>query len=204
MNMKLVTLALAALTIVLFADVQQLSWTVAKASGFVATLLLVGSMSVGIISSTKLAKSKFHAGDMFEVHRIAGYLMLVAIGVHMVGLLADDYINFSLSSVLVPGVSEYRPVAVGVGIIAAYMSLVVAFSFDIKRWLGTKFWRVTHMLSYPLLAMALVHGVLAGTDTGSVGTQVFYYGSGFLVLMLTIYRIMTPRPGPARRPKPTT
>jgi methionine sulfoxide reductase heme-binding subunit len=201
MNMKLVTLGLAALTIVLFFDSDQLSWTVAKASGFVATLLLVGSMCVGIISSTKMAKSKFHAGDMFEVHRISGYLMLLAIAVHTIGLLADDYIGFSLSSVLIPGVSHYRPVAVGAGIIAAYLSLVVAFSFDLKQWLGPKFWRVTHMLSYPLLALALVHGVLAGTDTGSLGTQVFYYGCGFLVTTLTIFRILTPRPGPARRSK---
>ncbi len=199
MSLKSIIYLLAILTIALFANGEQLAWTVVRSSGFVATLLLVVSMVVGITSSTKAAKQRVHAADLFAVHRTAGYLTLLAIAVHGLGLLADDYIDFDISSLLIPGISSYRPFAVGLGIIAAYLTVLVAFSFDLKRWLGPRTWRTVHMLNYPLLILALVHGVQAGTDTGSNGAQMFYYGSGFLVLALTIFKILSPRKQPARK-----
>jgi len=201
MNIKSITYLLAILVIVLFASTDQLAWSLVRASGFVATGLLVTSMVVGIMSSTKAAKQQLHAADLFQIHRTTGYLTLLAIAVHTLGLLADSYINFSLSDVLIPGISSYRPVAVAVGIVAAYLAIIVTFSFDLKRWLGTRAWRMLHMLNYPLLAMAIYHGVVAGTDTGSIGAQLFYYGSGFLVLAATIFRVLSPKKQPAFRRK---
>lgn len=201
MNLKNTILGLTALTIVLFITEGQTSWIVARASGFVSLLALVLSMAVGILGSTKSVKSWFPAADVFEVHRVAGYLTLVALAVHMIGLLADSYIEFNLASLLIPGASQYRPVPVALGVLAAYLSVAIVISFDAKKWIGKSAWRWIHMLNFPLLAFALAHGILAGTDTPTAAAQLFYYSCGFLVFAMTIYRLLSPRRKPAARSK---
>ncbi|NQW20303.1 MAG: ferric reductase-like transmembrane domain-containing protein [Chloroflexi bacterium] len=203
MNIKLIASGLAVLSVVLFFDNGQLAWIVVRASGYVAILLMVVSMAVGIVSSTKSAKRQVHSADIFEAHRISGYLTLVALVIHGMGLLADNYINIGFKEILVPGASPYRPIPVGIGVIAAYMAVAVTFSFDLKNRLGLTLWRWVHMLSFPLLVFSLVHGILAGTDTPTLASQMFYYACGITVLSMTFYRILSPRRRPAtRKPLP--
>jgi DMSO/TMAO reductase YedYZ heme-binding membrane subunit len=60
--------------------------------------------------------------------------------------------------------SPYRPVAVGLGIAAAYCAVVVHASFGLRRMIGTKVWRRLHYLSFVALVAAAAHMFLAGTD----------------------------------------
>lgn len=193
LSLKTTVVGLAVLTVALFAIDGQTAWFVARASGFVSLLFLVLSMAVGILGSTKSFKGLIAAGDVYEVHRIAGYLTVVALAVHMIGLLADNYIQFSISTLLVPGASSYRPVPVALGVIAAYLSVAVVFSFEAKKWIGKTAWRWIHFLNFPLLVFAIVHGILAGTDTPTAAGQIFYYVCGFLVFGMTTYRLLSPK-----------
>ncbi len=48
-----------------------------------------------------------------DVHRFVGLLAGSFIAIHVVALLFDSYLPFSLRSILVPGAAPYRPLAVG-------------------------------------------------------------------------------------------
>ncbi len=108
-------------------------------------------------------------------------------------MLPDPYAQFTLADMTVPFASAYRPLAVGLGIIVFYGSLIVTLSSYAKRWIGQKGWRALHYASFALFAGALVHGIAAGADTGEAWAQIVYLSSGAAVLFLTFFRILAAR-----------
>ena len=58
---------------------------------------------------------------LLDMHRWLGGTALAFTGVHVVALLADQYMHFGLSSILIPLASKWHPVAVAWGIVAAYL-----------------------------------------------------------------------------------
>ena len=61
-----------------------------------------------------------------DVHRFAGLLTGTFLVVHIVTIAIDSYLPFSLTSLVVPFTSIYRPVFVGLGIIGAELLLALA------------------------------------------------------------------------------
>ena len=115
--------------------------------------------------------------------------MLALVGAHAMALLGDRFLRFDLASVLVPFAGDYRPFAVGLGILAGYTALLVHASFSLRSRLGAKTWRRLHYASFGLYVLATVHGLLAGTDAGLPWMGGVYLGSVGLVIALTAYRV---------------
>ncbi len=86
--------------------------------------------------------------------------------------------------------TSYRPLWVGLGQVALHLSVLVSFTFYIRRQIGTKLWRLVHFLSFATFAMSLLHGVLSGTDTANPWLLSMYRLSGLSLLALTSYRVM--------------
>lgn len=106
---------------------------------------------------------------------------------HAVILLGDRYTNATVAQILVPfAYQSYRPGWVGVGQISLYLMLLITASFWLKRWIGRRAWRLIHFLSFVLFALALVHGIWSGTDTGTSWAQAIYWSSGGAILFLVI------------------
>jgi hypothetical protein len=135
-----------------------------------------------------------------EVHRTLSLIGLVAIASHGWVLLFDREFGFGFAEVLVPLSSPYRPIAVGAGVTAAYLAIVISGSFYVRRWLGQRAWRLMHYGTFATFFLAMVHGLWAGTDSGSVGGVLLYGGTGALVLFLTYTRVLGGRYVPKRQP----
>jgi DMSO/TMAO reductase YedYZ heme-binding membrane subunit len=67
---------------------------------------------------------------------------------------------------------------------------LVSLSFYARRRLGAHAWRWIHALSFVAFLMALLHGVLSGTDSAARLVQVVYWGTGGSVLFLSLYRFL--------------
>jgi DMSO/TMAO reductase YedYZ heme-binding membrane subunit len=121
-------------------------------------------------------------------------MTLTLTAVHAGALLGDRFVGFDILDVLVPFVSEYRPLSVGLGLLVAYLAVVIHRSFAWRKRLGAKLWRSLHYGSFAAYAAALLHGVFAGTDAR--GLSGVYLASGALVGALLLYRvaIATQRP----------
>jgi len=130
---------------------------------------------------------------VFEMHQFLSIFVLVAMLFHALILLPDPFAQFELHELLVPFASPYRPVAVAVGVIALYGSAVVTASFYLKRFIGQKGWRVLHYATFGLFLGAMVHGLLAGTDSREQWAQMTYLSSGLAVLFFTFFRILASR-----------
>ena len=90
-------------------------WYVARAGGLVAWGLVVASCTWGLLHALRSFGRRPSPSWMLSTHRYLSTLAIVFVGVHVVAILADSYVQFSLADVLVPMVSSWHPVAVGVG-----------------------------------------------------------------------------------------
>jgi predicted ferric reductase len=102
-----------------------------------------------------------------RVHRFVGMLAGAFVGIHLAGLLADTYVPFSLSQVLVPFTSSYRPLATGLGVVSLELLAALAVVNRYRKRLPYRFWRRAHYLNFAVWALALAHGIASGTDSGT-------------------------------------
>ena len=96
----------------------QLTWYAARAAGIVAWALAAGSVVWGLALSTRATGRKPRPAWLFDLHRFLGGLALVFTAIHVVAIVADTYVHFSLINVLVPFTGTWHPAAVAWGIVA--------------------------------------------------------------------------------------
>src|SRR5919201_105389 len=132
-------------------------WYLSRASAFTAFVLLWVSMASGLIISNKMARIWPGAFTTFDLHQFTSLLGLGFAVFHVLVLLGEHYVGLSLFQLLVPFASTpYRPLWVALGQIAIYMLVPVTFTFYVRRQIGHRLWRLTHFLSYPVFALALL------------------------------------------------
>jgi len=167
-------------------------WHLSRASGFVAFVLLGISMTLGLLLSSHEARRWPGASSAFVLHQHASLLGLGFSVFHALVLLGDRFADLSLSEIVVPFASRFRPVAVGLGQIGLVTMTVVAVSFHLRRRIGTRAFRIVHLASFGVFALALLHGLLAGTDRDPFAL-VMYAVPSAAVLFFTVSRVLLAR-----------
>ena len=180
-----------------------MEWLIIRGSGVVAFALLSAATIWGLLVSTKLLGRLVRAKPLTWFHESLGIGALLATLVHVAVLSVHDFLEFSWSEIVVPGLSDWRPLAVTAGIGAFYGLVLVSTSFYFKGWIGQKAWRAIHFASFGVFVTSLLHGVWAGTDSGSPLMIGLYLGSAIVVFSLVALRIVaetSTRGGPAKEP----
>jgi sulfoxide reductase heme-binding subunit YedZ len=171
------------------------TWYVARAGGLLAFALLTASVVAGLLLSVKARLQRWPRFALEDVHRFLGLLSGSFIVLHVAALLVDGYLPFSLTSLFVPGTAPYRPLAVAIGVISAELLVALALTNRFRQTLSYGFWRRAHYLNFAVWLLALVHGITAGTDTGSTWAVALYLTAAGAVGGLTAARIV---PAPRR------
>jgi sulfoxide reductase heme-binding subunit YedZ len=158
-------------------------WYLARAAGLVALLTASVTVALGALGSSSRGERRILA---HLVHRSAAVLTLALVALHAVLLVADHYVDVSTTGALVPFTAGYRAVALGLGTLAVYGFAVVALSGALRvRLAGSvaavRAWRGIHLSAYAAWGLAMLHGLLAGTDTGLTWALALYLGCGALV-----------------------
>jgi hypothetical protein len=177
-------------------------WYVARAGGLIAYLLLWLATLWGVMMSSKMAKGMIDATLLYNMHEFLPTLAMVFATLHAAVLMGDAYIGFSLVNLLVPFTTSYRPLWTGLGSVALYLSIALIASFYLKSLVSRKVWRAFHFVTYLAFGLALVHGVMVGTDTGNPVVRWMYILTGAALLFVTLYRILTVRGEAAAKPAP--
>ena len=139
-------------------------WYIARSGGIIAWVLLAISMFWGLALSSRFLGKRPKPNWMLDLHRFVGGLATVFTLVHVVALMLDTYVGFSLANVLVPFTGSYHPLAVGWGVIAMYFLIAVEITSLLRKKLSKRAWRATHYLSFPLFALATFHLLWVGSD----------------------------------------
>jgi predicted ferric reductase len=180
----------------------QVFWFAARASGIVAWALAAGSVVWGLAFSTRLLGGRPRPAWLFDLHRFLGGLALCFVTVHVLAVLADSYVHFSLLNVLVPLTGGWHPLAVAWGILGLYLLLAVELTSLARARLPRTLWRRTHYASFVVFAATTVHGLSAGTDRRSPALLVAYLAATAVVGGLTASRLAARPRRPARATAP--
>ena len=172
-------------------------WYVARAGGILAYVLLSGSVILGLLLSGRAKLPDWPRFALEDIHRFVGLLAGTFIVIHVGALLVDSYVPFSLTDILVPGTAPYRPISVAVGVVAAELLAALAVTNRYRKALSHGFWRRAHYLNFAVWLLALVHGIAAGTDLGTVWALALYIGLASVVAGLTASRFAGPSPASA-------
>jgi DMSO/TMAO reductase YedYZ heme-binding membrane subunit len=143
-------------------------WYVARASGLVAWGLVVASCAWGLLHAMRALGRRPSPAWMLSTHRYLSALAIAFVAVHVVAIVADDFVHFGLVDVVVPMASSWHPLAVAWGIVSMYVLLVVEGTSLARAHLSPRTWRGVHMLSYVLLGAVTIHLLTAGTDAGEL------------------------------------
>lgn len=163
-------------------------WYTARAGGLVAWGLLAASVLLGLLLSTKLLGGRPRPAWLLDLHRYLGGAAVVFTAIHVATVVADSYVHFGLAEVLVPFTGTWHPVAVGWGIVGAYLLAAVELTSLLRTRLPLRLWRATHYLSFPLFALATVHALSAGTDRHALLFRVLVPMGTAVVAGLTVLR----------------
>ena len=145
---------------------EQLWWYVTRAAGMTAYILVWLSTMWGFIIGSKIFDSILDTSISLVFHEILSLLGLGFSLMHAAVLLVDRFIPFSLTQIMVPFLSPYRPFWVGTGTICFYLALLVSLSFYVRRWISQPLFRLIHVLSIFSYLGILFHALFAGTDSG--------------------------------------
>jgi DMSO/TMAO reductase YedYZ heme-binding membrane subunit len=166
-------------------QVQLRGWLTARATGVVALVLLTFEVALGLVLSHPTNKSTWKLSKrLFPWHEHLWVFTLAFVAVHGVTIAIDRFANVGWLGALVPGMAQYRSLPVAIGTIACYALIVTGLTARVTRLLPSGWWLKVHRLSLGVLALAWVHGLLAGTDTPALGA---IYGSTFTAVLLAAF-----------------
>ena len=177
-------------------------WILLRALGIGAYVMLFLSVVWGLASTTSIFGKRISKASATTIHQFMATCGLFLLAGHVGVLLADSFMPFSIADVTIPMSSTYRPVAITFGVVAMYATVFVIVTSWMRKKIGTKWWRRTHLLAVPTFVLSLVHGVFAGTDSVRPAMWWTYLATGLIVLFLLLVRAFTAGYRPERATPP--
>jgi len=171
-------------------------WYAARAAGVVAYVLLTAVVLVGLTLAGKLTMKTWPKFAVTDLHRFGSLLVGVFIGIHVLTIALDTYTPFSVTQLVVPFASSYRPVWVALGIVSTELLIAVAVTNALRGRIPYRWWRRAHFATFLVWAGATVHGIGAGTDSGALWLSTIYVVAVASVLAALAWRILAKRVGP--------
>jgi methionine sulfoxide reductase heme-binding subunit len=140
-------------------------WYLVRGTGVVSLLLLTLSVMLGILGSVRFAAQRWPRFAIDTVHRDVSLLVLVVLALHIVMSVLDSFTSIKLTDAVIPFISSYRPLWMGLGALAFDLLLALAITSLVRRRLGYRSWRAIHWLAYLSWPVAVLHGLGTGSDS---------------------------------------
>lgn len=172
----------------------QFWWYVSRSGALVAAVLLVASLVFGVLMATRALKPLDKPSWMLAMHRWFSLLAVFATALHLIGLVADNYVHFSWVELFVPFGSSWKTIPVAFGVVAFYLFTIVQISSWMMKLIPRRLWRSLHMSSYGLVWLVFVHAGLAGTDVRNRVYAVIALILTIVAVWATIIRMTIGRP----------
>ena len=139
-------------------------WLVSRAAGIVALTLLTATVVLGTVSTAPTRSVAWPRWARQTLHRDLALLSLGALAVHIGAVVLDNFVDIQWYAAVVPFVSAYKPLRVGLGTLAFDLVLMVIATSLLRVRLGVRTWRAVHWLTYAAWPVAVLHYLVTGTD----------------------------------------
>jgi DMSO/TMAO reductase YedYZ heme-binding membrane subunit len=171
-------------------------WYLSRGTGVVSLLLLTASLVLGVAGSLRARPRVLLAG----LHRNLSLLAVAFVTAHVLTTVLDGYAPIGFKDAIVPFLSPYRPVWLGLGTVAFDLLLALVATSLLRARIGLRGWRAVHWLAYLSWPVAVMHGLGTGTDERAGWLLVLTAVCAVAVAAATMLRVLyTPELGGARR-----
>ena len=145
----------------------QVLWFATRGAGTVSLLMLTGVVALGVLSVYRWQASSWPRFLTAGLHRNLSLLALVFLSIHIVTAIVDPFTALGLAAAVIPFASSYRPLWVGLGVIAVDLLVALIVTSLVRGRLGQRAWRAVHWLAYACWPLALAHGIGSGSDASA-------------------------------------
>lgn len=166
-------------------------WYLTRALATAAYLMLTISVLLGMFRSIARQNKERLSWVIDELHQVMSTLAMVLVIGHLLTLLVDPFLPFTLSNLLLPFAEPYRPLAVRLGVLAVYGMVALLLSSWARQRIPYGLWRTIHYLSFLAFVLATAHGLLAGSDAGEPWAHAVYAAAASSVIFLLLVRVFS-------------
>ena len=168
-------------------------WILARASGLMAYALLTSSVLAGLVLKARPFGRSLQPATVTDVHRFLALLGLGALVLHAHDARPRQRRPHLACGALRP---RPRPLPACLDVLRRPRRRADAARSTppsrVRRRIGTRVWRRLHWFTYLVFALATVHGLAAGTDSGTPWALAFYGAAVGSVLAATGWRALVP------------
>jgi hypothetical protein len=139
-------------------------WYLTRGTGAVALVLLSTVTVLGVLNSVRWGLPRTPRFVLQRIHRNLSLLAVAFISVHIATAVIDGFAGIRWIDAVIPFVSAYRPLWLGLGAVAFDLIIAIALTSLLRGRLNYVTWRVVHWMSYALWGVALFHALGTGSD----------------------------------------
>ena len=142
-------------------------WFATRGAGTVSLLLLTAVVVLGIATTTRRQSGPWPRFLTPRVHGNLALGTLAFLAIHIATAILDPFAHLRWRDALVPFGAAYRPLWLGLGVLAAEGLAALAITSWLRPRLGYRSWRAVHWIAYACWPLGLLHGAGTGSDVRS-------------------------------------
>jgi sulfoxide reductase heme-binding subunit YedZ len=139
-------------------------WYATRGLGAATLIVLTCTVVLGIVTATRWIGQSTPGFVTADLHRNLSLIALGLLAAHIITTVLDPFAHISVRDVIIPFGAAYRPVWLGLGVVAAEIMVVVAATSMLRDRVGPRAWRLIHWIAYASWPVAVIHGLGTGSD----------------------------------------
>ncbi len=155
---------------------------------------LTATVVLGILASRRWGSDTVPRFVAPALHRNLALLSVGLLPLHLLTAILDPFAHLGLKDGLIPFASAYRPLWLGLGVLAGELLVVLTATSLVRPRLGYGAWRLVHWLAYLAWPIALVHAAGTGDDVAQIWAQLLGAACIVAVVAALAWRIASAPP----------
>jgi sulfoxide reductase heme-binding subunit YedZ len=161
-----------------------------RASGVVAQVLLTAVVVLGLLGPLRVsAPPRWPRFAVDTLHRDLSLIAVVVLLIHILTTVLDTFTSINITAAVIPFVSNYRPLWLGLGTVAFDLMLALIVTSLLRRRLGLRAWRAVHWFAYVCWPIAILHGLGSGSDAKQVWSILLTAACVIVVMIALLTRL---------------
>jgi sulfoxide reductase heme-binding subunit YedZ len=174
-------------------------WYASRATGIVALLMLTGVVVLGVAVQRQGRLPGLPRFAVVGLHRSISLLSVLFLAIHIGTAVADSYVNIRITDAVLPFLSSYEPLWMGLGTVALDLIIALIVTSLLRARIGRRTWRWVHWLAYVSWPVAVAHSFGSSPDMQSGWLLALGIGCVLAVAAAVAWRLAA-RPADVPRP----
>ncbi len=166
-----------------------LLWYLNRGTGIVLLVVFTLTTVLGVLSTGRKFSPLWPRFVTQGLHRSLATIGTLLLLGHATTAVVDEYVDIRWWQAVVPFGATYKPLYLSLGTLALDLTALVVVTSIVRSRMSTTAWRSVHIFSYLAFAVAVVHGVGIGTDSGASWSVMLTLACVGAVAVATVARI---------------